>query len=94
MSIVAASYSLYSRYRFTRQVIPIRSMKTSIEERRKQENAPSPPDFLYAALDTIACAVFFEENRMKCAEATSCTGNPGPNAWPIRIIFEPALRST
>jgi hypothetical protein len=35
------------------------------------------PDFLYAALDMTACAVFFKENRMKCVEATSCTGNPG-----------------
>ena len=35
------------------------------------------PDFLYSALDTNACAVFFKENRMKCAEATSCTGNRG-----------------
>jgi hypothetical protein len=35
------------------------------------------PDFLYAAPDTTACAVFFKENRMKCAEAASCAGNPG-----------------
>ena len=35
------------------------------------------PDFLYAALDTTACAAFFKESRMKCAEAASCTGNPG-----------------
>ena len=33
------------------------------------------PDFLYAALDTTACAVFFKENRMKRAEAASLTGN-------------------
>ena len=32
------------------------------------------PDFLYAALDTTACAVFFKENRMKRAEAASLTG--------------------
>jgi len=35
------------------------------------------PDFLHAALDTTACAAFFKESRMKCAEAASCTGNPG-----------------
>jgi hypothetical protein len=35
------------------------------------------PDFLYAALDTTACAAFITETRMKCAEATSWTGNPG-----------------
>jgi alkylation response protein AidB-like acyl-CoA dehydrogenase len=35
------------------------------------------PDFLYAAPDTSACAAFFTESRMKCAEAASCTGNPG-----------------
>jgi hypothetical protein len=29
------------------------------------------PYFLYAALDRTACAVFFKENRMECAEATS-----------------------
>jgi len=28
------------------------------------------PDFLYAALDAIACAAFFKESRMKCANAT------------------------
>jgi hypothetical protein len=38
------------------------------------------PDFLYAALDTTACAVFFKENRMKRAEAASLTGNPGLEA--------------
>jgi hypothetical protein len=35
------------------------------------------PDFLYAELDTTAYALFFKENRMKWAEATSYTGNPG-----------------
>ena len=34
-------------------------------------------DFLYAALDTTACAAFVKESRMKCAEVASCTGNPG-----------------
>ena len=38
------------------------------------------PDFLYSALDTTACAVFFKENRMKRAEAASFTGNPGLEA--------------
>jgi hypothetical protein len=28
------------------------------------------PDFLYAALETTACAAFFKESRMKCAGAT------------------------
>jgi hypothetical protein len=28
-------------------------------------------------LDTTACAAFIKESRMKCAEAASCTGNPG-----------------
>jgi hypothetical protein len=27
------------------------------------------PDFLYAALDTTACAAFIQENRMKCTNA-------------------------
>jgi hypothetical protein len=35
------------------------------------------PDFLYAALDTTACAAFIKESRMRFAEVTSCTGNPG-----------------
>jgi hypothetical protein len=28
------------------------------------------PSFLYAALDTTACAAFLKESRIKCAEAT------------------------
>jgi hypothetical protein len=35
------------------------------------------PDFVCAALDTTACV-----SRMKCAEAPSCTGNPG--SLPVR----------
>jgi len=44
------------------------------------------PDFLYAALDTTARAVFFKENRMKRPEATSLTGNQGAPS------IDPALR--
>jgi len=35
------------------------------------------PDFLYAALENAACAVFFEENRMEYATSLTSTGNPG-----------------
>jgi hypothetical protein len=35
------------------------------------------PDFLYSALDKTAFAAFVKESRMRCATATSCTGNPG-----------------
>ena len=43
------------------------------------------PDFLYAALDATACAAFFKESRMKCANVPSCTGNPGP--WRLSPLF-------
>jgi hypothetical protein len=35
------------------------------------------PDFCHAALDKVACAPFRKERRMKFAEATNSTGNPG-----------------
>jgi len=35
------------------------------------------PDFLLAALDKAACAVFCKENRMKIATPPTSTGNPG-----------------
>jgi hypothetical protein len=34
------------------------------------KNERDAPNFLYAALDKIACAPFFKERRMKCAEPT------------------------
>jgi hypothetical protein len=44
---------------------------------------PSPlssrayPDFLFAALERAACAVFCKENRMEFATSPTLTGNPG-----------------
>jgi hypothetical protein len=35
------------------------------------------PNFLYAALDATAYAVFFEESRMKCAGATKLPRKSG-----------------
>jgi hypothetical protein len=35
------------------------------------------PDFLLAALERPACAVFCKENRMKLAASPTSTGNPG-----------------
>jgi hypothetical protein len=35
------------------------------------------PDFLFAALERAACAVFCKENRMKIATQPTSTGNPG-----------------
>jgi hypothetical protein len=43
------------------------------------------PDFLYAALDTTACAAFFKESRMKCANATKLHRKSGP--WRISPLF-------
>jgi hypothetical protein len=37
----------------------------------------SNPDLPYAALEVSACAAFIKERRLKCAEVTSCTGDPG-----------------
>jgi hypothetical protein len=44
---------------------------------------PSPlssrayPDFLFAALERAACAVFCKENRKQFAASLTSTGNPG-----------------
>ena len=35
------------------------------------------PDFLYVAPSMAACAAFIKESRMRFANATSSTGNPG-----------------
>jgi len=35
------------------------------------------PDFLLAALERAACAVFCKENRMEFATSPTLTGNPG-----------------
>jgi hypothetical protein len=35
------------------------------------------PDFLLAALERTACAVFCKENRMEFATPPTLTGNPG-----------------
>ena len=40
-------------------------------------NKTGDPDFLYAAPDTTACAAFGKESRMRFADATKLTGNPG-----------------
>src|SRR5271170_6282514 len=41
------------------------------------------PDFLYAALDTAACAAFIEESRMKCANATQLHRKSGKGRQPL-----------
>src|SRR5271156_3496372 len=69
---------------------------------------PSPlssrayPNFLFAALEKAACAVFCKENRMKIATSPTSTGNPGqprdlqffnrppnvgPKGWEINLAF-------
>ena len=35
------------------------------------------PEIPYAALETSACAALIKESRLKCAEVTRCTGDPG-----------------
>jgi hypothetical protein len=47
------------------------------------------PDFLFAALERAACAVFCKENRMKIATSPSSTGNPG-QPRDLRCAFTPA----
>jgi hypothetical protein len=37
----------------------------------------SNPDLPYAALEMSARAAFIKESCLKCAEVTSCTGDPG-----------------
>jgi hypothetical protein len=55
----------------------------SVEQPLLFEAPPSPlssranPDFLFAALERAACAVFCKENRMKIATPPTSTGNPG-----------------
>jgi hypothetical protein len=39
--------------------------------------ASAYPDFLFAALERAACAVFCNENRMEFATPSTLTGNPG-----------------
>jgi hypothetical protein len=43
------------------------------------------PDFLYAAPDMTACAAFSKESRMRFANATNSTGNPGGS--PSSFLF-------
>jgi hypothetical protein len=45
------------------------------------------PDFLHAALEKVACAVFFEENLMEQATSPTFTGNPGFTAKGILTAF-------
>jgi len=41
------------------------------------KNERDTPNFLYAALDKVACAPFFKERRMKCAEPTKLNRKSG-----------------
>jgi hypothetical protein len=45
------------------------------------------PDFLYATLDTTACAAFIEESRMKCENANELSREirVGPKTRPTHI---------
>ena len=44
---------------------------TQDDSKKNQTGATSrPPDFLYALLDTTACAAFIKESRMNFANAT------------------------
>ena len=63
---------------------PPKVIKTpSIQQPLSMEALSSPlssrayPDFLLAALQRAACAVFCKENRMKIATPPTSTGNPG-----------------
>jgi hypothetical protein len=42
------------------------------------------PDFLYAALDTTACAAFIKESRMNFLNAIRPHRNPGDPDFPVR----------
>jgi hypothetical protein len=54
-----------------------------LQQQIQTEALPSPlssrayPDFLLAALERAACAVFCKENRMEFATPPTLTGNPG-----------------
>jgi hypothetical protein len=62
---------------------PPKVMKPSVKQPLFMEAPPSPlssrayPDFLLAALERPARAVFCKENRMKLATPPTSTGNPG-----------------
>ncbi len=49
------------------------------------KNERDAPNFLYAALDKTACAPFFKERRMKCAEPTKLNRKSG--MWGTRRSF-------
>src|ERR1700733_4677622 len=49
----------------------------TISIRKQCVKTPKDPDLPYAALEMSACAAFIKESRLKCAEVTSCTGDPG-----------------
>src|SRR5271155_5820400 len=61
--------------------LPSRSLLCSNRSRLKRSPFPlssrAYPDFLLAALERAACAVFCKENRMEFATSPTLTGNPG-----------------
>ena len=56
-----------------------RVQKDSLYDLARENNGPAspPPDFLYAALDTKACAAFIKESRMKFANANKVDRKSG-----------------
>src|SRR5271170_2449743 len=61
--------------------LPSGSLLCSNRSRLKRSPFPlssrAYPDFLFAALERAACAVFCKENRMEFATSPTLTGNPG-----------------
>ena len=52
-----------------------------------QVSKTRPPNFLCAALDRTACAPFYTERRIECAEPPNFAGNRGPGA----PVFRPRM---
>jgi hypothetical protein len=53
----------------------------------------TPPDFLYAALDTTACAAFIKESRMKFVNANQFHRKSGSCSRPHLLSNESAMVS-
>jgi hypothetical protein len=54
----------------------VRTYRAPVEH-RSRGGRPADPDFLYAALNTPACAAFIKESRMKSATANQLHRNFG-----------------
>jgi glycosyltransferase involved in cell wall biosynthesis len=66
-------------------------MLPSVAARRRKPVDCGTRNWMYAALDATACVAFIEETRIKCAGATSCTGNPGKGRSAMRLsVIVPA----